>query len=377
MNNSIYFDHNSSCRVADEVLSAMLPYFTQHYGNASSKTHAFGWIAEQAVEDAQAQVAQLINAEKEEIIFTSGATESINLAIKGICANQGNQKNHIITCATEHTAVLDTLNVLGKQGFEISILPVDRWGQIDLEQLKNAFTKRTLLVCMMHANNETGTIHPVKEIASIAHQNNAFFFCDATQSAGKIGVDVKELEIDMLCLSAHKMYGPKGIGALYVSNKTPRIKLTPLIDGGGQQNGLRSGTLNVPGIVGLGKASELAMQLAWEDGVKISRLRTILEQRLTLLPDTFINGDIKNRLYNTSNICFKNKTAIELFKALKNVAVSNGSACASASASVSHVLLAMGLNEQEAQSSLRFSLGRHNTIDEVEQVIAMISKIYT
>jgi cysteine desulfurase len=376
MKNSIYLDHNSTCPVADKVLSAMIPYFTEHYGNASSKTHAFGWIAEQAVENAQIQVAQLIHAEKDEIVFTSGATESINLAIKGICASYGSKKNHIITCATEHSAVLDTLKVMEKQGFEVSILPVNRSGQIDLEQLENSFTERTLMVCLMHGNNETGTLHPVKEISKLAHENKVLFFCDATQTAGKIGIDVHEDEIDLLCLSAHKMYGPKGVGALYVNNKRNKIKLTPLIEGGGQQNGIRSGTLNVPGIVGLGKACELSALLAWDDGVKISRLRTILEQRLTLLPDTFINGDIKNRLYNTTNICFRNKSASEVIKALKNVAVSNGSACASASSRASHVLLAMGLEEKEAQSSLRFSFGRNNTIEEVEEVIEMITKLY-
>jgi len=376
MKNSIYLDHNSTCPVADKVLSAMIPYFTEHYGNASSKTHAFGWIAEQAVENAQIQVAQLIHAEKDEIVFTSGATESINLAIKGICASYGSKKNHIITCATEHSAVLDTLKVMEKQGFEVTILPVNRSGQIDLEQLENSFTERTLMVCLMHGNNETGTLHPVKEISKLAHENNVLFFCDATQTAGKIVIDVHEDEIDLLCLSAHKMYGPKGVGALYVNNKRNKIKLTPLIEGGGQQNGIRSGTLNVPGIVGLGKACELSALLAWDDGVKISRLRTILEQRLTLLPDTFINGDIKNRLYNTTNICFRNKSASEVIKALKNVAVSNGSACASASSRASHVLLAMGLEEKEAQSSLRFSFGRNNTIEEVEEVIEMITKLY-
>jgi cysteine desulfurase len=376
MKNSIYLDHNSTCPVADKVLSAMIPYFTEHYGNASSKTHAFGWIAEQAVENAQIQVAQLIHAEKDEIVFTSGATESINLAIKGICASYGSKKNHIITCATEHSAVLDTLKVMEKQGFEVTILPVNRSGQIDLEQLENSFTERTLMVCLMHGNNETGTLHPVKEISKLAHENNVLFFCDATQTAGKIVIDVHEDEIDLLCLSAHKMYGPKGVGAFYVNNKRNKIKLTPLIEGGGQQNGIRSGTLNVPGIVGLGKACELSALLAWDDGVKISRLRTILEQRLTLLPDTFINGDIKNRLYNTTNICFRNKSASEVIKALKNVAVSNGSACASASSRASHVLLAMGLEEKEAQSSLRFSFGRNNTIEEVEEVIEMITKLY-
>ncbi len=376
MNNSIYLDHNATTPVLEEVLAAMFPYFTQHFGNASSKIHAYGWIAEQAVETAQKQVAQLINANKEEIIFTSGATESINMAIKGIANVYGEAKNHIITCATEHLAVLDTLEVLGKKGFEITVLPVNRLGQIDLEQFKNAITEKTLMACIMHANNETGTIHPVKEIAKIAHEKNVFLCCDATQTAGKMTIDVKDDDIDLLCLSAHKMYGPKGVGAMYIKKNKPGITITLLIDGGGHQRGLRSGTLNVTGIVGFGKACEIANNSMWDDGIKISRLRTVLEQRLTLLPDTFINGDIKNRLYNTTNICFKNKAAADLIKTLKNVAVANGSACASAKATASHVLLAMGLTENEAQSSLRFSFGKSNTMEQVEQVVAMISTLY-
>jgi cysteine desulfurase len=376
MSKSIYLDHNATTPVLEEVLQAMLPYFTQHFGNAASKTHAYGWIAEQAVETAQMQVAQLINAKTEEIIFTSGATESINTAIKGITSQYNEKKNQIITCATEHSAVLNTLEVIRNKGFDITVLPVNRMGQIDLEQFEQAISERTLMVCMMHANNETGSIHPIKEITAIAHQKNVIVFCDATQTAGKINIDVVENDIDLLCFSAHKMYGPKGIGALYVKSKRPKIFLTPLIDGGGHQNGLRSGTLNVPGIVGFGKACELALNSMWDDGIKLSRLRTILEQRLTLLPDTFINGDIKNRLYNTTNICFKNKSAASLIKSLKNVAVANGSACASSKATASHVLLAMGLLEHEAQSSIRFSFGKSNTMDEVEHVIALITKLY-
>jgi cysteine desulfurase len=376
MNNSIYLDHNATTPVLEDVLSAMLPYFTEHFGNASSKTHAYGWIAEQAVETAQIQVAQLINANKEEIIFTSGATESINMAIKGIANVYGGSKNHIITCATEHLAVLETLDVLSKKGFEITVLPVNRLGQIDLEQFKNAINEKTCLACIMHANNETGTLHPIKEIAKIAHEKNVFVLCDATQTAGKMIIDVKDDDIDLLCMASHKMYGPKGVGALYIKKGNPRVTLTPLIDGGGHQHGLRSGTLNVTGIVGFGKACEIATNSMWDDGIKISRLKTILEQRLTLLPNTFINGDIKNRLYNTTNICFKDKSAADLIKSLKNVAVANGSACASAKATASHVLLAMGLTENEAQSSLRFSFGKSNTMEDVEQVVAMISTLY-
>lgn len=377
MHPPIYLDHNATTPVDEAVLASMLPYFTQHYGNAASKTHAFGWIAEQALETAQIQVAHLINAQKDEIIFTSGATESINLAIKGYASKNGAVKNHIITAATEHLAVLDTLTGIEKKGFTVTVLPVDRMGQIDLEQFKCAFTDKTIMVCMMHANNETGSIHPIKEIAKITHKHQAIFFCDATQSAGKINIDVVEDDIDMLCLSAHKMYGPKGVGALYIKKQRPSILLSPLIDGGGHQKGLRSGTLNVPGIVGLGKSCEIAQLTAWDNGIKLSRLRTILEQRLSLLPDCFINGDIKNRLYNTTNICFKNKAAADIIKALKNVAVSTGSACASDKASASHVLLAMGLSEHEAQSSIRFSFGKSNTMAEVELVVDLITKLYS
>lgn len=377
MHPPIYLDHNATTPVDEAVLASMLPYFTQHYGNAASKTHAFGWIAEQAVETAQIQVAHLINAQKDEIIFTSGATESINLAIKGYASKNGAVKNHIITAATEHLAVLDTLTGIEKKGFTVTVLPVDRMGQIDLEQFKCAFTDKTIMVCMMHANNETGSIHPIKEISKITHEHQAIFFCDATQSAGKINIDVVEDDIDMLCLSAHKMYGPKGVGALYIKKQRPSILLSPLIDGGGHQKGLRSGTLNVPGIVGLGKSCEIAQLTAWDNGIKLSRLRTILEQRLSLLPDCFINGDIKNRLYNTTNICFKNKAAADIIKALKNVAVSTGSACASDKASASHVLLAMGLSEHEAQSSIRFSFGKSNTMAEVELVVDLITKLYS
>jgi cysteine desulfurase len=377
MSKLIYLDHNATTPVHNEVLASMLPYFTQHYGNASSKTHAFGWIAEQAIETAQLQVSSLIGAKKEEIIFTSGATESINLAIKGLATKHDRNKNHIITSATEHLAVLETLESLHQhQGFEITVLPVNRVGQIDLDELKNALTQKTLLVCCMHANNETGTINPIKEIGKIVHENNTLFFCDATQSAGKIAIDVIDDEIDLLCFSAHKMYGPKGVGALFVKLKKPLIKIMPQIEGGGHQNGFRSGTLNVPGIVGFGKACEIAKNTSWDNGVKLSKLRTVLEQRLTLLPDTFINGDIKNRLYQTTNICFKNKSASDLIKALKNVAISNGSACASAKATASHVLLAMGLTENEAQSSIRFSFGMDNTLEDVEQVLALFYRAY-
>jgi cysteine desulfurase len=372
----IYLDHNATTPVATEVLEVMLPYFTQHFGNASSKLHAYGWVAEQAIETATLQIATLINAQKNELIFTSGATESINLALKGATNFCGKAKNHIVTCVTEHKAILETLETISKKGFEVTLLSVDRSGRIDLDQLNEVCHDKTLMVCMMHANNETGTIHPIKQIGEIAHQHEALFFCDATQSAGKMQIDVLDEGIDLCCFSAHKLNGPKGVGILYVKDDARKISLTPMIDGGGQQRGLRGGTLNVPGIVGFGKACELAEKNRWENGVQISRMRTILEQQATLFPDVFINGDIRNRLFNTTNICFKNKQAAAIFKTLKQVAVANGSACASANSGVSHVLLAMGLTEQEAGSSVRFSFGSGNTLEEVHVVIDLLAKLY-
>ncbi len=372
----IYFDHNATTPVDAEVLETMLPYFTKHYGNASSKTHAFGWIAEQAVKTAQEQVANLIQAHPEEIFFTSGATESINTALKGLCARFGNNKNHIISAVTEHEAVLENLKKLQLKGFEVTLLPVNQQGQINLEQLDKAFTSQTFLVCLMFANNETGTLFPIKEIAEITHKHGALLFCDATQAVGKVEVNVIESGIDILCLSAHKMYGPKGVGALYIKKKRPRINIQPLIDGGGHQNGMRSGTLNVPGIVGLGKACDMVKQQMAATNLKIANLRNLLEEKLTLLPNTYIHGDVQNRLVNTSNIGFKNKSAADLIRHLKKLAVSMGSACTSEKASPSHVLMAMGFSESEAQSSIRFSLGKHNTTEEVKAVIEMFNEIY-
>ncbi len=373
---NIYLDYNATTPVDDVVLSAMLPYFNRFFGNASSKNHSFGWIAEQAVETAKMQIARLINAQSDEIILTSGATESINLALKGFAEKTGSEKNHIISSVTEHMAVLDTLSVLEKKGFEITLLPVNAKGQINVDELRKSIKPSTMLICLMYANNETGYINPVNEIAEIAHENKCLFFCDATQAAGKIPIDVKLSNIDMLCLSAHKMYGPKGVGALYIRNKRPKISLTPLIDGGGQQNGLRSGTLNVAGIVGMGKACELAAAEMSHYTEKMINLRNRLENEISTLPGIKINGDTNSRLPNTSNICFKGKTAGEIFKSLKNIAVSSGSACTSAKTEASHVLLSMGLNNADAQSSIRFSLGKFNTLDDIENTVTKIKKLY-
>ena len=374
---AIYFDNNATTQVDEAVVQAMLPYFTTHYGNASSSAHSFGWIAEQAVETAQEQVANLIGAQAQEIIFTSGATESINMIIKGLFAKNKHKKSHIITAATEHSAVLKTLESLSNQALELTILPVNRFGQIDLDDLKAALQVNTLLVCLMYANNETGTMFPAKEIAALAHQNNTLFFCDATQAVGKVDINVNDDGIDLLCLSAHKMHGPKGVGALYIKKMKPALALEPLLNGGMQQAALRAGTLNVPGIVGLGEACKLAQNQLWETSVNTSRLRTFLEQQLTVLPDVFINGDTRHRLPNTTNICFSGKSASAIIKYLKNVAVSTGSACNSASNEPSHVLIAMGLTANEAQSSIRFSISKYNTMQEVEYVVNAISAYYS
>lgn len=353
----------------------MLPYFSEKFGNASSKTHAFGWIADDAVKTARKQVADLINCHEQEIIFTSGATESVNLAIKGVWENYKLKGDHIITVRTEHKAVLDTCKVLEKKGAKISYLSVDRDGLIDPDELKTLMSDKTILVAVMYVNNETGVIQPIKEIAEIVHANNSIFFCDATQAVGKINVDVEEEHIDLMCISAHKMYGPKGIGALYVRRKSPRVTLFPLIDGGGHERGLRSGTLNVPGIVGLGKACEMAKEEMWKTSAVLSRLRTRLEQELSEFPDIFINGSTRNRLYNTTNICFRGRRAETIIGKLPHIAVATGSACTSALAEPSHVLTAMGLSEDEAYSSIRFSLGKYTTQEEIIETIDTFKKI--
>jgi len=375
--NLIYLDYNATSPVDKRVLDTMLPYFSEKFGNASSRTHQFGWIAEDAVKTARKQVADFINCSEQEIIFTSGATEAVNLAIKGVWDNYQAKGKHIITVKTEHKAVLDTCAALEKKGAHISYLSVDREGIIDLQELKNTISAQTILVAVMYVNNETGVIQPIKQIAEIAHENGSFFFCDATQAVGKINIDVEDEGIDLMCMSAHKMYGPKGVGALYVRRKNPRVTLFPQIDGGGHERGLRSGTLHVTGIVGLGKACEIAKEDMWNDAARISRLRTKLEQGLCNLPHTFINGSTKNRLFNTSNICFQGRRSENIISKIPTIAVAMGSACTSAVAAPSHVLLAMGLNEEEAYSSIRFSLGKYNTDEDVLEVIELFKKAVT
>ena len=366
----VYLDNNSTTPVDPEVLEAMLPFFNQHFGNAASRSHAYGWIADEAVKNSRSVIADYIGAEENEIVFTSGSTEAINLAIKGVAEAYVTKGKHIITLATEHKAVLDTCKHLESLGHEITVLPVLEDGMLDLNVLDRSIRNDTILVCAMLANNETGIILPIDQIADIVHSKNSILFCDATQAGGKIRSDVSELKADLLCLSAHKMYGPKGIGMLYVRRKNPRVTLIAQIDGGGHERNLRSGTLNVPGIVGFAKACELARKEFMQMNGTISILRTRLEQELCDLGAS-INGNIKHRLPNTSNLTFPGRKADEIMKALPNIAMATGSACSSALPEPSHVLTAMGLKEKDAYASIRFSLGRFTSGEEIEKVIRM------
>lgn len=378
----VYLDYNATTPVDVEVVQKMLPYFSEKFGNAASKTHSFGWIAEDAVDVARKKVADLIGAEKDEIIFTSGSTEAINFALKGVFENYCNltdekaaAKDEILTVRTEHKAVLDTCTYLESKGAKITYLDVNREGLIDLDQLSNFINPSTIMVAVMFANNETGVIQPIAEIGKICKEKNVIFFSDATQAIGKTRVNVEENNIHLMSISAHKLYGPKGIGALYVRRKNPRVKPAPLIHGGGHENGFRSGTLNVTGIVGFGEACELAGKNMWKEGERISKLRTLLEQSLTENRNTFINGSIRNRLYNTTNISFRAINNVTFFKEMKDIAVAAGSACTSANMEPSHVLKAMGLTKEEAGSSIRFSLGRYTTEQEIKFVIEKIKKL--
>jgi cysteine desulfurase len=371
----VYLDYNATTPLDPRVLESMLPYFTEKFGNAASRTHAFGWIADEAVKTSRKQIAGLINCLDQEIVFTSGATEAINLAIKGVWENYQSKGKHIITVKTEHKAVLDTCRSLEKKGAIITYLSVDREGLIDPDELKKAITEQTILVAVMYVNNETGVIQPIKRIADIVHSAKSIFLCDATQAVGKINVDVEDDQIDLLCMSAHKFYGPKGVGALYIRRKDPRVTLFPQIDGGGHERGIRSGTLNVTGIVGLGKACELAKAEMWEDSARISKLRTRLEQALCEIPDAFINGSIKHRLYNTSNICFQRIKSESLINKIPYIAVAMGSACTSAVPEPSHVLKAMGLSDEDSYSSIRFSLGKFTSEAEITETIESVSSV--
>jgi cysteine desulfurase len=370
----IYLDNQATTRVDPRVMEAMLPYFTEKYGNAASKSHAFGWEAEAAVDTAREQIARLIGASSaREIVFTGGATESDNLAIKGVAESYRERGNHIVTCVTEHKAVLDSCKVLEKLGYQVTYLPVRADGSIDLACLQSSITEKTILVSMMAVNNEIGTIHPLAEIGRLAKERNIIFHTDATQGVGKIPIHVERMGIDLLSLTAHKMYGPKGVGALYVRSTKPRVKLTPIIDGGGHERGMRSGTLNVPGIVGLGKACEIARREMNQEGERLIALRERLKDGiLAELDEVNINGHPLNRLPGNLNMSFAFVEGESLLMGLKEIAVSTGSACTSASLEPSHVLKAIGLADELSHSALRFGLGRFNTEEEIDYTIRRV-----
>lgn len=372
----VYLDNHATTPCDPRVVEAMLPWFTENFGNASSRQHAFGWTAAEGVKMARESVAALIGATPEEIIFTSGATESINLAIKGVADRYSIRGKHIITCVTEHAAVLDTCNRLEKSGYTISRLGVSGDGLICHEELKDAIRPDTILVAVMMANNETGVIQDLKSISTICREKEVLLFSDATQAAGKIPIDVDALGIDLLAISAHKFYGPKGSGALFVRRRNPRVNLSPLLDGGGHEKGLRSGTLNVPGIIGLGKAAALASDGMTEDIPRITALRNHLENSLKKEPEVYLNAGGANRLSTVANISFRfTEGAVLLAAVTKQLAVSSGSACSSASLEPSHVLTAMGLGKEMAYASMRISLGRFTTEAEIHFAENLILKI--
>lgn len=369
----IYLDYNATTPVDDRVLDAMLPYFSRRFGNSASRTHAYGWEADEAVKLARKSVAGLLGCEPGELVFTSGATEAINLGIKGAAAVYQSKGRHFITCTTEHRAVLDVFEHLERDGAEVTRLPVQPDGRLDPELLRSVLRNDTVLVAIMLANNETGVLQPIRELAELTHERGALFFCDTTQAIGKLQVAVNELGIDLCTVSAHKCYGPKGVGALFVRRKNPRVTLVPQLDGGGHEHGLRSGTLNVPGIVGLGAAAELVVRELWDDNQRISLLRSRLEQELITRCGAKVNGNTRHRLSNTTNLCFPGLRASELISACPQLAISTGSACSSALPEPSHVLRAMGLSEADAYASIRISLGRMTTEEEVRRAVGMIA----
>jgi cysteine desulfurase len=368
----IYMDHHSTTPVDPRVLEAMLPYFTERFGNAASKSHAFGWKAEEAVEEARDQVARLIGATAREIVWTSGATESDNLAVKGVARFHAARGRHLVTTAIEHKAVLDSMAALAREGFEVTILPVSGEGIVDPESVREALRPDTVLVSVMHANNEVGTVQPIEEIGRITREKGVLFHTDAVQSIGRIPFDVESTNADLVSLSAHKMYGPKGVGALYVRRR-PRARLVAQIDGGGHERGYRSGTLNVPGIVGFGKAESLAREEMPAEAPRILALRERLRRAiLGDLDRVFVNGTLERRLPGNLNLSFDHVEGEALMIAMKDVAVSSGSACTSASLEPSYVLRAMGVPDDRAHASIRFGLGRFNTEDEVDHVARLV-----
>ncbi|TBW27150.1 cysteine desulfurase family protein [Gramella sp. KN1008] len=366
----IYLDYNATTPVDPRVVEVMLPYFSERFGNASSD-HVFGWEADEAVENSRESISKLVNCKASEITFTSGATEAANIALFGFCKRNRYKGNHIITCKTEHKAILDTMNALENEGFDITYLDVDPEGKIDPEELKNSFKSKTILICLMLANNETGLLHPIAEIQKLAGTSGIKLMCDITQAVGKIPVDLNRLGIDMAVFSSHKLYGPKGAGALYISKKN-KPEIDPVVFGGGQEKGLRPGTLNVPAIVGFGKAAEIAFEEMDKEAERVRDLRNEMEELLKEIEDVSINCRDAERLPNTSNITFRNINGTKLLRKLNKLAVSRGSACSSNTLRPSHVLKAMGLSDEEALSSLRISLGRNTNEEDIQQAVEEI-----
>lgn len=371
----IYLDNNATTPCDPRVVETMVPYFFEKHGNAASRSHQYGWEAEDAVDYAREQIAQLLDVEDKEIIFTSGATESNNLALKGVFEMYAKKGKHIITVETEHKAILDTCRHLEKAGADITYLKVKEDGLVDLGELEAAITPGTILVSIMWANNETGVVQPMLEIAMLCEKHGVLFHSDATQAVGKIKTHPREVGVHLMSFSAHKMYGPKGVGGLYVSRKNPRVKVTAQMDGGGHERGMRSGTLNVPGIVGFGKAAEIARLEMEQDAARLSKLRDRLEGELTKMEETKVNGNVNSRMPHVANISFKHVEGEGLMMTFnQHIAVSSGSACTSASLEPSYVLVGMGLGDDLAHSSIRFSLGRFTTEEEVEEAIELVRK---
>ncbi|MAC40839.1 MAG: IscS subfamily cysteine desulfurase [Pelagibacterales bacterium] len=369
----LYLDNNSTTKIDEEVLNEMLPYLNYSYGNSASRTHKFGWDANDAVKKARERVANLINAKPDEITFNSGSTEGINFLIKGVFEEYLEKGNHIITVKTEHKAVLDVCEFLSNKGGEITYLNVNKDGLIDINELKNAISDKTILISVMYANNETGVIQDIKDIGKIARENNILFMTDATQAVGKIKVDVIEDNIDLLTISAHKLHGPKGVGAVFIKRRFPKIKITPLLHGGGHEKGYRSGTINVAGVVGLGKASEIAQKLG--EYKSVLKLRNQLEKELSEIEGISLNGDLNKRLPNTINVCISGVDAEAIIIKIRDeFAIASGSACTSAEVLPSHVIMAMYENEEKAYSSIRISLGKNITTKEIQRFSKILKK---
>jgi len=372
----IYMDNHATTPLDPRVLEAMMPYLTDQFGNAASRNHKFGWEAEQAVESARKEIAALIGADPREIVFTSGATESDNLAVKGVAWMYREKGDHIITCVTEHKAILDTCKHLEKEGFRVTFLPVDNKGFVNLDDIRNAITDKTILISIMTANNEVGVVQDIKAIGKLARERGVIFHTDAVQAVGKIPFNVNEMNVDIASLSAHKLYGPKGVGALYVRRRNPRVLLTPIIDGGGHERGMRSGTLNVPGIVGFAKATQIARENLANESAEMFRLREKLRATLEReLDEVYINGDLQQRLPGNLNMSFAYVEGESLLMGINDIAVSSGSACTSASLEPSYILKALGVGEDLAHTSIRFGIGRFNTEEEVDYVAARVIEV--